>query len=65
MTSPQRDHRLSLLISAGIIIILLLIIYRLAGVLFPFAIGGVLAYVLFPVVRGLERAMPWREKRPT
>jgi predicted PurR-regulated permease PerM len=43
---------------------LLFIIYRLAGVLFPFAIGGVLAYVLFPIVRVLERVMPWREKRP-
>jgi predicted PurR-regulated permease PerM len=53
-----------LLLSGGIIIILLLIIYWLAGVLFPFAIGGVLAYILFPIVRLLERVMPWREKRP-
>jgi predicted PurR-regulated permease PerM len=44
---------------------LLFIIYRLAGVLFPFAIGGVLAYMLFPIVRVLERVMPWQEKRPT
>jgi predicted PurR-regulated permease PerM len=60
----HRDHRRSLLLSGGIIIILLLIIYWLAGVLFPFAIGGVLAYILFPIVRLLERVMPWREKRP-
>jgi predicted PurR-regulated permease PerM len=53
-----------LLLSGGIIIILLLIIYWLAGVLFPFAIGGVLAYILFPIVRLLEQVMPWREKRP-
>jgi predicted PurR-regulated permease PerM len=64
MTSNRRDHRRSLLLSGGIIIILLLIIYWLAGVLFPFAIGGVLAYILLPIVRALERAMPWREKRP-
>jgi predicted PurR-regulated permease PerM len=65
MTFNQRDHRRSLLISGAIIIILLFIIYRLAGVLFPFAIGGVLAYMLFPIVRVLERVMPWQEKRPT
>jgi predicted PurR-regulated permease PerM len=65
MTFNQRDHRCSLLISGAIIIILLFIIYRLAGVLFPFVIGGVLAYMLFPIVRVLERVMPWQEKRPT
>jgi predicted PurR-regulated permease PerM len=65
MTFNQRDHRRSLLISGAIIIILLFIIYRLAGVLFPFAIGGALAYMLFPIVRVLERVMPWQEKQPT
>jgi predicted PurR-regulated permease PerM len=65
MTFNQRDHRRSLLISGAIIIILLFIIYRLAGVLFPFVIGGVLAYMLFPIVRVLERVMPWQERRPT
>jgi predicted PurR-regulated permease PerM len=65
MTFNRRDHRRSLLISGAIIIILLFIIYRLAGVLFPFVIGGVLAYMLFPIVRVLERVMPWQEKRPT
>jgi predicted PurR-regulated permease PerM len=64
MTSNQRDHRRSLLLSGAIIVVLLLIIYWLAGVIFPFAIGGVLAYILFPIVRLLERVMPWREKRP-
>jgi predicted PurR-regulated permease PerM len=47
MTSNQRDHRRSLLLSGAIIVVLLLIIYWLAGVIFPFAIGGVLAYILF------------------
>jgi predicted PurR-regulated permease PerM len=65
MTFNQRAHRRSLLISGTIIIILLFIIYRLAGVLFPFVIGGVLAYMLFPIVRLLERVMPWQERRPT
>ena len=65
MTFNQRDHRRSLLITAAIIIVLLFIIYRLASVLFPFAIGGVLAYMLFPIVRMLERVMPWQERRPT
>jgi predicted PurR-regulated permease PerM len=65
MTFNRRDHRRSLLVSGAIVIILLFIIYQLAGVLFPFVIGGVLAYVLFPVVRVLERVMPWQEKRPT
>lgn len=65
MTFNQRDHRRSLLISGAIIIVLLFIIYRLGGVLFPFAIGGVLAYMLFPVIRVLEWVMPWQERRPT
>jgi predicted PurR-regulated permease PerM len=65
MTFNRRDHRLSLLISGAIIIILLFIIYRLAGVLFPFIIGGALAYILFPIVKVLEGVMPWQERRPT
>lgn len=53
-----------MLLSGLIIIVFLLIIYWLAGTLFPFALGGVLAYILFPIVRAVERVMPWREKRP-
>jgi predicted PurR-regulated permease PerM len=64
MTFNRRDHRLSLLISGAIVIILLFIIYRLAGVLFPFIIGGALAYILFPMVKALEGVMPWQERRP-
>src|SRR5919106_257091 len=50
MTFNQRDHRRSLLISGAIIIVLLFIIYRLGGVLFPFAIGGVIAIGIVIVV---------------
>ena len=32
------------------------------GALFPFILSGALAYLLYPVVRALERLMPWRER---
>jgi predicted PurR-regulated permease PerM len=43
---------------------LLLAAYWLAGALFPFAVAGVMAYALFPVVSYLERVMPWRQRFP-
>jgi predicted PurR-regulated permease PerM len=41
-----------------------LVLYWLKGALFPFIIGIILAYVLYPLVSRLERVMPWRRRRP-
>lgn len=40
------------------------VLYMLKGALFPFFVGGMLAYILHPVVTRLEHLMPWRERRP-
>lgn len=40
------------------------VLYMLKGALFPFIIGGMLAYILYPVVTRLEHLMPWRKRRP-
>ena len=34
------------------------------GALFPFFLGGLLAYLLIPLIRLLERIMPWRRRWP-
>ena len=60
--SPNHRKRMILVVVSVIAVFLLLYISRNA--LFPFAIAGIFAYVLFPAVRGLERVMPWRNKHP-
>jgi predicted PurR-regulated permease PerM len=46
------------------VIIVLWVLYLLRTIIFPFAIGLVLAYLLMPVVSWLERKLPPREKWP-
>ena len=60
--SPNHRKRMILVVVSVIAVFLLLYVSRNA--LFPFAIAGIFAYVLFPAVRGLERVMPWRNKHP-
>lgn len=60
--SPNHRKRMVLVVASIIAVFLLLYIAR--GALFPFIIGGVLAYILFPAVKGLERLMPWRNRYP-
>ncbi len=60
--SPNHRKRLVLVVVSIVVVFLLLYIAR--GALFPFVIGGVLAYILFPAVKGLERLMPWRNGHP-
>ena len=60
--SPNHRKRMILVVVSVIAVSLLLYVSRNA--LFPFAIAGIFAYVLFPAVRGLERVMPWRSKHP-
>ncbi len=60
--SPNHRKRLVLVVASIVVVFLLLYVAR--GALFPFIIGGVLAYVLFPAVKGLEKIMPWRHRHP-
>lgn len=39
-------------------------LYMIRGAIFPFMVGGALAYVLHPLVSAVEKRMPWRDERP-
>ncbi|MCY4530601.1 MAG: AI-2E family transporter [Chloroflexi bacterium] len=60
--SPNHRKRLVLVVASVVVVFLLFYIAR--GALFPFVLGGIFAYVLFPAVKGLERTMPWRSRHP-
>ena len=60
--SPNHRKRMVLVVASVVVVFLLF--YTARGALFPFVIGGVFAYVLFPAVKGLERLMPWRNRHP-
>ena len=60
--SPNYRKRMVLVVASVVVVFLLFYIAR--GALFPFVLGGIFAYVLFPAVKGLERLMPWRTKHP-
>ena len=50
--------------AAAVIIAALVVVYLLGTVLLPLGLSLVIAYVLLPVARLLERGMPWRGKHP-
>jgi predicted PurR-regulated permease PerM len=62
MSTHARRNRFILITGATIVIVCLLYVAR--GALFPFIIAGLLAYLLIPLVRLLERITPWRERWP-
>ena len=62
MSAHVRRNRIVLIAVATVIVAVLL--YMARGALFPFFLGGLLAYLLIPAVRLLERIMPWRERWP-
>ena len=53
-----RRNRLVLVVAATALVVALVVLAR--GALLPFIFSGVLTYLLYPVVRGLESLMPWR-----
>ena len=61
---PLARKRLLLLAAAAVVIAVLLVLYLLGAILLPLGLSLVIAYVLLPFARLLERCMPWREKRP-
>ena len=62
MSAHARRNRVVLITGATVIVAVLL--YMARGALFPFILGGLLAYLLIPAVRLLERIMPWRKRWP-
>ncbi len=53
-----------LLGTAAVVAVTLAVLYLMGGVLLTLGLSVVIAFVLLPVVRLLERAMPWRHSRP-
>ena len=62
MSPHARRNRIVLVTLATVVVLLLL--YMARGALFPFIIGGLLAYLLAPAVRVTESVMPWRARWP-
>ncbi len=57
--------RVSRIVMLTIIIVIVgFLVYFFRGALFPFFVGGILAYIVYPIVRRLEQVMPWRKRRP-
>ena len=60
MTQDDKRKRLALVGITAALVIGVLFVAR--GALFPFVLSGVIAYLLYPVVRTLESWMPWRNR---
>lgn len=64
MTPEVRHNRRALVATGLIAIVVVLILYLFRGAFIPFIFGGILAYMLHPVVKVVEGVMPWRVRRP-
>ena len=64
MNQDVTRRRRLLLGTAAVVIVTLLALYLLGTVLLTLGLSVVIAYVLLPLVRLLERVMPWRGSRP-
>ena len=64
MDQDLKRRRVLLVASAAVVIITLAVLYLLGTALLTMGLSVVIAYVLLPVVRLLERVMPWRSSRP-
>ena len=64
MEPSLKRKRFLLVGTAAIVVAAVAVVYFLGSVLLTLGISTVLAYVLLPVAKFLERGMPWRHKRP-
>lgn len=64
MEPSLRRKRFLLAGTAAIVVATLLVLYFLGTVLLTLGISTVIAYVLLPVAKLMERGMPWRRSRP-
>ena len=64
METSLKRKRFLLLGTAAIVVVALAILYFLGSVLLTLGISAVIAYVLLPVAKLMERGMPWRHSRP-
>ena len=64
MEPSLRRKRLLLLGAAAVLVATMAVLYLLGTVLLTLGISAVIAYVLLPVAKLMERGMPWRRNRP-
>ncbi len=64
MEASLRRKRFLLLGTAAVVVLTLAALYLLGTVLLTLGISAVIAYVLLPVAKLMERGMPWRHNRP-
>lgn len=62
MICAPRIHRVVWLILG--IFVVGYVVFLLRGAIFPFIVGGTLAYILHPLVVSIEQLFPFRDKRP-
>ena len=64
MNPELKRKRRHLVAMAAVVTVTLVLLYLLGSVLLALGLSVAAAYVLLPVARLLERAMPWRRDRP-
>jgi len=64
MTIRQQAKRNRLVLVGFAMFLAVALVVLARGALFPFILSGAFTYLLYPVVCGLEKAMPWRERWP-
>ncbi len=64
MEPNMKRKRLLLLTTVALVVVTLLVLYLLGSVLLTLGLSAIIAYMLFPLARLLERGMPWRHRRP-
>ena len=65
MEPTLKSKRLHIGGATLIIVGVLAVLYFLGGVLLVFGLSVVIAYVLLPIAKLIERAMPWRRNHPS
>ena len=64
MEPSLKRKRFLLLGTAAIVVVALAVLYLLGSVLLTLGLSAVIAYVLLPVAKLMERGMPWRRNHP-
>ena len=65
MEPSLKRKRFLLLGTSAIVVVTVVVLYLMGTVLLTLGISAVIAYVLLPVAKLMERGMPWRHSRPT
>ncbi len=64
MHPDMKRKRLLLSSTIAVVVVTLTVLYLIHSALLVIGISALIAYVLFPLARLLERGMPWRQRHP-